>query len=88
MGLASVLGVSFTIVHCILGVDRVLRREARKVKKSSKSSAAEKLVLGHVEAYEKVSINSLREQASTAAIRYLSLYRSQFGFEAVITDIL
>ena len=55
MGLGSILGVSFTIVHCILGGDKVLRRETRKVKKSSKSSlAAKKLVLGHVEAYEKV----------------------------------
>ena len=56
MGLVSVLGVSFTIVHCILGGDRVLRREARKVKSRQNQVAAKKLVLGHVEAYEKVSI--------------------------------
>ena len=56
MGLVSILGVSFTIVHCILGGDKVLRRETRKVEKSSNKVAAKKLVLGNVEAYEKVSI--------------------------------
>ena len=33
-----------------LGGDKVLRRETRKVKKSSNQVAAKKLVLGHVEA--------------------------------------